>query len=970
MKKLALIAFACALATASSFAQKTYTYESVPNDPINARIYTLDNGLKVYMSVDKNEPMIKATLATKAGSKLDPAESTGLAHYFEHLMFKGTKQFGTKNYAAEEPLLDAIERLFEEYRQIDEKQTAQRNRIFKRIDSLSQIASQYVISNEYDKLMSAIGSKGTNAGTWIDGTNYYEKVPSNQFENYLIIQADRFQNPVLRTFHTELETVYEEKKMTMARDGSRVYEALWQGLFPNHPYGTQTTIGTQQHLRNPSITHIKNFFNTYYVPNNMAFILAGDFDPDEAIALIDKYFGKMKASPLPEFKFTPEPPITQPVVKEVVGKETEHVILAWRFGNPKSAEIPVMTLAEMILTNGHVGLVDLNVNLKQLVRSAGSSPTTLHDYSYMMMYGVPKKGQTLEEVRDILLNQIDSLQQGKFPDWLLEACINDMRVRQVKRYETVEGRAGEMENAFNLNLPWKDVVDELDELSKITKEQIIDFAKKHLRRDNYVIVYKRKGAYKPEKVKKPKVTPIKINRKDKSDFVKMIEDVKVSDIQPVFIDIKKDLTTTQAKNNTVVYYTKNTENELFTLNYVFDYGAYHDKYMNYAAAYMEYLGTDRYTPEQVKQEFYKLGCTYDMSAGSDRSYVTISGLSQNMEKAMFLFEEVVNNLKPNKEALTNLVSDVMKSREDAKDNQNAVFGQLVTYGIYGDKSPYKATFISEKELNAMTPEFLIGKIQNWMKYKQFAIYYGPHSQQEVVASINKTHNLDNLKDVPPPIFFKEDVPKKTRIYLAHYDDPGEQIWYYALSFGGYYQPELSPKISMYNAYFGGGMSSIVFQEMREARALAYSASSRYMSPGQKEERYSNYNYIACGIDKMQEAIEAFDSLTTYMPENEDAFKTAQKSTLSNIRTARIHKRNIVWTYLSWQRLGITEDPRKNTYAAIPSVTLEDIKKFQKEYVTGKPQTIMILGDTKEIDINYLKTLGTVKILKLKDIFLY
>ena len=970
MKKLALIAFACALATASSFAQKTYTYESVPNDPINARIYTLDNGLKVYMSVDKNEPMIKATLATKAGSKLDPAESTGLAHYFEHLMFKGTKQFGTKNYAAEEPLLNEIERLFEEYRQIDEKQTAQRNRIFKRIDSLSQIASQYVISNEYDKLMSVIGSKGTNAATWIDFTNYYEKVPSNQFENYLIVQADRFQNPVLRTFHTELETIYEEKNMSMAKDGRRVHEVLFQGLFPNHPYGTQTTIGTQQHLRNPSITNIKNFFNTYYVPNNMAFILAGDLDPDATIALIDKYFGQMKASPLPEFKFTPESPITQPVVKEVVGKETEYVMLAWRFGNPKSAEIPILTLAEMILTNGSVGLVDLNVNLKQLVREAGTDVSTLHDYSYMDMYGVPKKGQTLDEVRDILLNQIDSLQQGKFADWLLEACINDLRVRQIKRYESTNGRSGAMEQAFYLDVPWKDVVSELDDLSKITKEQIVDFAKKHLRKDNYVIVYKRKGAYKPEKIKKPKVTPIKINRKDKSDFVKMIEDVKVSEIQPVFIDIKKDLTTTQAKSNTLVYYTKNTENELFTLNYVFDYGAYHDKYMNLAAAYMEYLGTDKYTPEQIKQEFYKLGCTYSMSAGADRSFVTISGLSQNMDKAMVLFEEIVNNLKPNKEALTNLVNDIMKGREDAKDNQNSIFSHLITYGIYGEKSPLKAMFISEKELNAITPEFLIGKIQNWLKYKQFSIYYGPHSQQEVVASINKTHNLDNLKDVPPPIFFKEDVPKKTRIYLAHYDDPGQQIWYYAVSFGGYYQPELSPKISMYNAYFGGGMSSIVFQELREARALAYSASSGYQTPGQKENRYANFNYIMCGIDKMQEAIEAFDSLTTYMPENEDAFKTAKESTLSNFRTARTHKRNIVWTYLSWQRLGITEDPRKSTYAALPSVTLADIKKFQKEYVTGKPQTIMILGDTKEININYLKTLGTVKILKLKDIFLY
>ena len=323
--------------------------------------------------------------------------------------------------------MDEIEKLFEEYRKIDESKEEERKAVYAKIDSISQIASKYAIANEYDKLMSIIGSSGTNAATWVDFTNYYENIPSNQLENFLIIQADRFQNPVIRLFHTELETIYEEKNMTLTQDGRRVNAALMEALFPNHPYGTQTTIGTQKDLRNPSITNVKNFFSTYYVPNNMAFIMAGDFDPDEAIALIDKYFGKMESSPIPPFSFQPEEPITAPIEKEVVGKEAENIRLAWRFGNPKSEEIPVMILAEMIITNGHAGLIDLNVNQKQRTLGAGSAPVMLHDYSYMMMYGSPKAGQTLEEVRNILLEQIDLLQQGAFEDWLLQACINDLR---------------------------------------------------------------------------------------------------------------------------------------------------------------------------------------------------------------------------------------------------------------------------------------------------------------------------------------------------------------------------------------------------------------------------------------------------------------------------------------------------------------------------------------------------------------
>ncbi|MFA7600461.1 MAG: insulinase family protein, partial [Bacteroidales bacterium] len=706
MRKLIIISLLFTGIIFQGMSQGKYTYETVPNDPLKARIYTLENGLKVYMSVNKEEPKIKFTIATKAGSKLDPAETTGLAHYFEHLMFKGTRHFGTTNWEAEEPLLNEIERLFEVYRTIDESNEAERNAIYQQIDSISQIASTYAIPNEYDKLMSIIGSSGTNAGTWVDFTNYYENIPSNQLENFLLIQADRFQHPAIRLFHTELETIYEEKNMTLTQDSRRVNAALMEALFPNHPYGTQTTIGTQKDLRNPSITNVKKFFETYYVPNNMALIMAGDFDPDEAIALIDKYFGSMKASPIPAFTFKPEEPISSPIVKEVVGKEAESVRLAWRFDNPRSEQIPLLILTEMIITNGNAGLIDLNVNQKQRVLNAGSSPAMLYDYSYMLMYGSPKSGQTLEEVRDILLDQIDSLQQGKFPEWLLQACINDLRLREIKTNESNAGRASAMETAFYLDIPWKDQVSSLDQLEKITKEQIVDFAKKYLRRDNYVVIYKRKG--KPtdiEKVKKPKVTPIKINRSDKSDFVKMIENRKVNDIEPVFIDVSK-IGYTMINDDIKIFYTKNYDNELFQLNYVYDLGSYQDKYLNLAFSYIEYLGTDKYTPEQIKEEFYKLGCTFNLSAGSERSYVTLSGLSKNMDKAMALFEHIVANATPNATALENMVNDVLKARENAKQRQNTILSYLVTYGIYGKNSPVFATQLNEKELKAISPEFL------------------------------------------------------------------------------------------------------------------------------------------------------------------------------------------------------------------------------------------------------------------------
>ena len=199
------------VATALFSCGDKYAYKTVEGDPMQTKIYTLDNGLKVFMAVNHETPRIQANIAVRVGGKNDPAETTGLAHYFEHLMFKGTKSFGTTDYAAEEPLLDEIEQLFEEYR--NTTNAKKRKEIYKRIDEVSQQASKIAIPNEYDKLMSAIGAQGTNAYTSYDVTCYVEDVPANQVENWARIQADRFENAVIRGFHTEWETVYEEKNM-------------------------------------------------------------------------------------------------------------------------------------------------------------------------------------------------------------------------------------------------------------------------------------------------------------------------------------------------------------------------------------------------------------------------------------------------------------------------------------------------------------------------------------------------------------------------------------------------------------------------------------------------------------------------------------------------------------------------------------------------------------------------------------
>jgi len=183
-------------------------------------------------------------------------------------MFKGTKQFGTTNAEKEAPYLQEITERYEQYRLLTDP--TERKKAYHEIDSVSQLAAAYNIPNEYDKLMASIGSEGTNAFTSNDITCYVENIPANEVENWARIQADRFQNMVVRGFHTELEAVYEEYNIGLANDGEKEWNALNAKLFPTHPYGTQTTIGTQAHLKNPSIVNIQNYFKRYYVPNTVA----------------------------------------------------------------------------------------------------------------------------------------------------------------------------------------------------------------------------------------------------------------------------------------------------------------------------------------------------------------------------------------------------------------------------------------------------------------------------------------------------------------------------------------------------------------------------------------------------------------------------------------------------------------------------------------------------------------------------
>ena len=944
-----------------------YAYESVKGDPTQTRIYTLDNGLKVYMSVSKEEPRIQTYIAVRVGGKNDPSETTGLAHYFEHLMFKGTEQFGTQDYAAEKPMLDEIEQLFEVYRKTEDE--AERKAIYKRIDSISYEASKLAIPNEYDKLMATIGAQGTNAYTGYDMTVYVENIPSNQVENWLKIEADRFKNVVIRGFHTELETIYEEKNMSLTQDGRKVYEAMNRALFPNHPYGKQTVLGTQEHLKNPSITNVKNYHDQYYVPNNMAICLSGDFDPEQMISLIDQYFGDMQPNPeIPVLEFEPEQPITEPIVEEVWGLDAANVAIGWRLGGAASEDADLANIVGSILYNGQAGLIDLDINQQQKTLSAYGYPSLSADYGYMQLAGRPKQGQSLEEVRDLLLGEVAKLRAGEFDEALIAAAVNNYKLEAMQYLDSNDGRADMYVQSFINRTEWKDEVEVFDRLSKITKEDVVRFANEKLGEQNYAIIYKRQGKDPNEqKIAKPEITPIVTNRDAQSDFFKAVAASEVKPIEPRFVDFEKDMDRFEAQSGIEVLYKQNTTTDYFSLEYMFDLGTLNDPALGLAFDYTEYLGTLAKSAEQIQSELYGLACGFNLRASTSRCRITISGLGENMNKAMDIVEDLVANAVADEAILTNVKQDMLKSRANAKLNQSSNFSALQSYVIYGEEGMNAR--LSNEELMALTSEELLAKVRDLLTKQHTVVYYGPATKDELLASLNEHHNvpeelqpleIKRLADVPTP---------ENKVFIAEYD--ANQIYYIQYSNRGEkFDVANDANLDLYNEYFGGGMSSIVFQEMREARGLAYSADAYMSTPTYADGTYSFTAYIATQNDKMKQAIEAFDEIINTMPESEAAFNVAKESYINQLRTLRYTKASVLYAFINTRDMGLDYDRARDVFEKVQTMTLDDVKAVQQQWVKDRNYYYLILGDSKNLDLNYLRTLGPITFLSQEQIFGY
>ncbi|WP_373707653.1 M16 family metallopeptidase [Kaistella sp.] len=939
-----------------------YQYETVINDKTGVRVYTLKNGLKVFLAKNDDAPKIQTYIPVRTGSNNDPADNTGLAHYLEHMMFKGTSNLASANWVKEKPLLDQISSLYEQHKA--EQDPEKKKALYKKIDEVSQEASKYAIANEYDKAISSLGASGTNAHTWLDETVYKNNIPNNELEKWLKVEKERFSQLTLRLFHTELEAVYEEFNRSQDNDSRLVNYELMDALFPKHPNGQQTTIGKSEHLKNPSMVAIHKYFDEYYVPNNYAMVLVGDLDFDKTIKMVDQYFGNFEYKELPKKQMITEDPMTKIVERTVKSPSTPRLQMSWRSDSYGTQNARLADIVGNILTNsGDSGLIDLNINQSQKALRAMAYESAFKKYGSFSLIIVPKNDQTFDDAKKLMLDQIDLVKKGEFQEWLIPAIINDMKIQRMKTFETADGLASSLYGTYINDRTWEQELNEINEYEKITKADVVKFANEFFQ-DNYVIIKKEKGVNdKLVRVENPGITPIKLNREEQSPFLKGILAQKSSDIKPEFIDYAKVIKTDKIGDKKVSF-VHNKYNDIAQAHFVFPFGSDNDKELGLATQVLQYLGTDKLSAEDLKKEFFKLGISNDFRTSNDQLRISLSGLEENMPKAIELLKNWMQNAKPDQKVYAENVKTILEGREVAKKDKGRIMAALSNYAKYGKVSRF-TDVLSKDQLEAINSVDMTNKVQNLLKMPYEIFFYG----QDFNAF--KKYAKPFVEKETMKVAAKQNYPEPAtdgNVYFTNYDMVQTEMAKVAKG------PNVNlanlGKISVFNEYFGRGLSSIVFQEIRESKSLAYSAYVSYASSSELNRPDYVTTYIGTQANKLPQAVTAMDELMANLPQIPAQFNNAKNAALKQIASGRINRTNIYFNQLNLKKLGVDYDLRKDIYKEVEQLSLADLTNFYDSQMKPMKYNTAIIGKKENLDMDALNKIGKFQEVSLEEIFGY
>lgn len=933
------------------------------NENLKVETFYLSNGLKVILCESHDQPKIYGSVVVHAGSKNEDLAATGVAHYFEHIMFKGTDRIGTTNWDKEQPLLDKISDLYDQIQATQDENL--RHELQLQINRLNIEASQYAIPNETDAILQQMGCTGLNAGTSYDYTVYYNTLPSNQLENWMEVYAERFRNPVYRLFQGELEAVYEERNIYNNDQMYAFSRNLFTESFGEHPY-SRDVIGLDEHLKNPQPSAMKKFYDKYYVASNMTLILVGDFNASEAIKMAEKYFSIWpKGEPVkePEYKL---PQFDSQLVKKVKQTPIKVGLIIMPGVKSNDPDELALNVVSDIISGGNGRLDELATEGKLM--AAQFIPLTLQDAGTNVILYVPKLlGQKHEAAEELIWAALDSVKDGRFSDKLLESIKMNNFVSRKRMLESYNGIANLLQSLELSGSNYDEWMKDNERLMNITRDDIMKVASKYFDRNRCTIVRSSMGFPKKGETIKPDWDHLEAqNQGEKTEFAKHIADRKVKEIMPQVLKYYDLVQTVSVSKYCNLYASKNPKNDLFSLDIYYHYGMFDNHNIDQAMNYFASIGAGDMTLEQYRIEMDCLGGSFSISSGNDYSRINISGPEENMNKILDLVMLKLNKPRHDPQQLKNIVEQLEAAKKSAKNDADTWTSALYEYVMYGDNSEY-INHATIKEIKKMKGEDLMALIRNIFNRDGYITYVG-NSDPKAVAEILYSNDLvrDDVTVMPKRVRKPRNFDENAVYYCTNKKFLKSDIDLYIPGDDFDYKADRAA-CQMFNEYMSGSMAGIFFQEIREMRSLAYSTYGYYTYDRFNRTPSHYYGYVSTQCDKTNDAISAMRDLMLKFPDRENKFDGAKDYLISvrnsNYYTFRSFPNS--YRYLVEEE-KIDYDNRLEVTEEISKMKYEDLKVFHKKYVESRPMIMFISGNAKKFDLKALGQYGKVQQVKYKD----
>ena len=932
------------------FACCSYQSQAEDLNALKVKEYRLENGLTVWLNEDHSQPKVFGAVVVKAGAKDCP--DTGIAHYFEHMMFKGTDRIGTLDYESEKVLLDSIAMKYDELAMTED--TAARARLQKEINELSIRSSEYVIPNEFNRLINRFGGSGLNAATSYDATIYFNTFSPQYMVQWAEINSERLINPVFRLFQSELETVYEEKNMYGDFIGGQVMDTLMARYFGPHPYA-YPIIGSTKNLKNPRLTEMHKFFEDYYVASNMALILSGDFDAQQVMPILEQAFSRIRSGNAPKQEKVMLPPFN--------GRETMKVKfpipfikamgLGFRGVSANHEDQVALNIAVNLLNNANgTGYLD-KLMVEHKLMGALAINESMNEAGILAVAIMPKLLiQSYSSAEKMVWDEINRVKNGDFSDEMF----NSLKLEQKRQYasslENIDSRATIMMNLFSQGKSWNDYLNEVARIESITKEDVVRVAQKYFS-NNYLCVTKSTGKYPKDNLPKPAFSPVVPRNADaSSSYAKQLEKIPEQQVAPRIIDFEKDVKTSKLTPLVTLYTTPNPLNDIFTLNISYGIGALEQPELMQLTNYLQLLGTESLSFEQFRSRLQSIGSTLAFDVTPDAFVMKVTGFDNHIDETMELVGDFIRHAKADDKKLRQIVDDAKVSEKAFFKSGDNVASALLEQVKYGDQSRYlrKLSLSQIKKLKGKDMLAIYDKVRS----VQCDLHYcGTLPVEKVIGTIRQHLPLERTTVASNSPYYRElKQYDRPTVFFIDMPDMAQSIVY------GYVKGDpVDDKASrhasqLFSVYFGGDMSSLMFQEIREFRSFAYRTSGRYQLPNHahKGTAGSFTAMLSTQSDKTLDALGVLDSLIREMPLKPERMEAVKQTLVNRINNDYPPFRNLSEKVASARMEGFDRDPAEEFLRDIATMDMQDISRFYQEQISGRPVVYVITGNRKHIDM--------------------